>query len=59
MWEFWTDWLPTETPCLPQNVEPRLLVARCGVAAVTGLQGADGLGGASEYLGSPRTRVAS
>ena len=21
--EFWTDWLPTETPFLPQNVEPR------------------------------------
>ena len=24
LWEFWTDWLPTETPFLPQNVEPRL-----------------------------------
>ena len=23
MREFWTDWLPTETPFLPQNVEPR------------------------------------
>jgi hypothetical protein len=39
--------------------EDPTLVAKCGVAAVTGLQGKDGLGGASEYLGSPGTRVAS
>ena len=25
--EFWTDWLSTETACLPQNVEPRLVDA--------------------------------
>ena len=24
MREFWADWLPTETPFLPQNVAPRL-----------------------------------
>ncbi len=39
--------------------EDPFLVSKYGVAAVTGLQGMDGLGGASEYLGSPRTRVAS
>ena len=39
--------------------EDPCLVSKYGVAAVTGLQGSDGLGGASEYLGSPRTRVAS
>jgi hypothetical protein len=37
--------------------EDPLLVSKYGVAAVTGLQGADGLGGASAYLGSPATRV--
>jgi hypothetical protein len=35
------------------------LVAKYGVAAVTGLQGKDGGGGASTYLGSARTRVIS
>lgn len=39
--------------------EDPLLVASCGRAAVAGLQGRDGLGGASTYLGSPRTRVVS
>eukprot|EP01060_Flectonema_neradi_P000152 TRINITY_DN1010_c0_g1_i1.p1 TRINITY_DN1010_c0_g1~~TRINITY_DN1010_c0_g1_i1.p1 ORF type:complete len:823 (+),score=148.97 TRINITY_DN1010_c0_g1_i1:44-2470(+) len=35
------------------------LVQEYGVAAVTGLQGEDGLGGASTYLGDPTTKVAS
>jgi beta-glucosidase len=39
--------------------EDPYLVSRYGVAAVTGLQGKDGLGGASTYLGTPRTHVAS
>ena len=37
--------------------EDPFLVSRCGVAAVRGLQGADGLGGAVSYLGSARERV--
>lgn len=36
-----------------------MLVASYGVAALKGLQGHDGLGGADTYLGSPKTRVAS
>jgi beta-glucosidase-like glycosyl hydrolase len=39
--------------------EDPYMVSRYGVAAVSGLQGHDGLGGASEYLGSPREHVAS
>ena len=39
--------------------EDPLLVARAGVAALRGLQGRDGLGGASAYLGSPRTAVST
>jgi beta-glucosidase len=39
--------------------EDPTLVAKYGVAAVTGLQGRDGLGGASEYIGDPKTHVAS
>ena len=39
--------------------EDPFLVASYGVAAVHGLQGDDGLGGASEYVGSPETHVMS
>jgi len=39
--------------------EDPLLVSHYGVAALRGLQGHDGLGGADSYLGSPATRVAS
>jgi hypothetical protein len=39
--------------------EDPFVVSRLGVAALAGLQGRDGIGGASRYLGSPRTHVAS
>ena len=35
------------------------LVTEYGVASVTGLQGKDGMGGASTYLGSPKVKIAS
>ena len=39
--------------------EDPYLVAAYGVAATRGLQGRDGMDGASTYLGSPRTKVAA
>ena len=39
--------------------EDPYLVGAYGVAAVRGLQGRDGCGGADTYLGSPRSRVAA
>ncbi len=39
--------------------EDPFMVQEYGVAALVGLQGVDGLGGASSYLGSPKTKVAA
>ena len=42
MWEFWTDWLPTETPFSPHNVDPRHKWDRVG-----DLMGMHGQGGSA------------